>query len=588
MPVGMSNKVEILRTILFTEEDFKTIQNPEDLPEFTKKDLEFMVEYKKIYELGEPQLRKFMDKLATEGSELDPNSINYYTATLKSGPFGNMVQDILVNPEQHTYWKPYPDSIGRNGDSSYSLVNTTIYPDHPVPLGTDNRTHGKLPFFMAANLSVAIDSVESIFRPSLHSSFTYEDSKRSIQKRYDLDGNGDLTKTSHGFTGVKDTTAYKVVLSAVKGITKAIDDFFNLEDLRMLSAVNFSIYYDRLHGLSATFTKGTQERLVNAGIISIGGGIGIGGGISINPLIEIVEPEEPLPSEPMEASNILLTDTDPETGATSGQILVNHTGDDQSGVVEDENGNTVGFTTTDGTLYGIDQYGGIFTEGRPITQEETQSLISQGLPVTQDGKIIPRELRTGEGPGADGSNSMSDDINVPPDSSGNPPSNSSKSGGSGSEFYSDASGEDFAKIFKLKKKITDNGLARIIDLDLFGIEFDSDERRERQIKLTNGRDYDKTFNLNTNHGQLGNLSDPNNVTSTGEVIPTNTDTAPIAGLGRSVDDSSPPIALGDGPPPTIDGPPNEIFDPSQTRGSDADPPVVPESEQPPPNAVPID
>ena len=45
----MRNKIEILRSILFTKEDLVNYKNIDD--QFSKVEIEFMIEFKKIYEL---------------------------------------------------------------------------------------------------------------------------------------------------------------------------------------------------------------------------------------------------------------------------------------------------------------------------------------------------------------------------------------------------------------------------------------------------------------------------------------------------------------------------------------------------------
>ena len=63
----MRNKIEILRSILFTKEDLVNYKNIDD--KFSKVEIEFMVEFKKIYELGLNQLEKFINKLESFKSQ---------------------------------------------------------------------------------------------------------------------------------------------------------------------------------------------------------------------------------------------------------------------------------------------------------------------------------------------------------------------------------------------------------------------------------------------------------------------------------------------------------------------------------------
>lgn len=557
----MVNKVELLRAMLFTVEDFKTIKNLQDFPQFTQDDLDFMIEFKMIYEMGEPQLRKFIQKLEVDGFKIDAYSINYYTSVLLAGPFGNMIRDILGDLNQHTYWKRTPDSIARNSEVSYSAANTTSYTDHPVPAGTDNKILNKLPAFCSRILQLGLSAVEFVFRDSTKS-MTMSDNTLPIanknpQQRYNTEASGKLQQTAHGGYGVKDTNSYNNTLSASEGIQENLGGGLSEEDIRMMGGANDPAYAQRLRQFNADPTA--ELELPNQ---------------QINPL----EPFNPLPEGDGSSSDALLpalVTTDPETGATSGEFSdeqIRYDSPDQipaGQVIKDDNGNPVGVTGPNGKIFEIGE-GGVLLENGQITEDSAAaSLAQQG---NWDG-VNPTVDGNGPG-GVDGTNSLADDIRVPPESNG-VPVNSVNSGGAGSEFFYDSNrGGDFAKIFKVKKQVIDNGRIRIIELDLYGVEFDSDERRERLVRVTD-KDYDKIINLNTDQGQLGNASSPGVAT----VSPTQAlSSTPVRGLGQVPDDE---------PPPIVEGPPSGSFDANNPTGPDTLPPNVPEGDQPPPNATPI-
>lgn len=232
----MINKVEVLRAMLFTVEDFNTILNKQDFPQFNEADLDFMIEFKKIYELGEPQLRRFITKLDAEGTKLDPYSINYYTSVLKAGPFGNMVRDILGDLNQHQYWKPLPDGIGRNADNSHTAANTAWYPDSPQQDGVDRRLHPKLPNFMIGTLGKGLSSTNSVFYSSLASSTVVDNTyvKKDPQITYEKAQDGTLQDTAHGGYGVNDLKFLRTIQTIFPSIQNNVNNSFNSEDQRML------------------------------------------------------------------------------------------------------------------------------------------------------------------------------------------------------------------------------------------------------------------------------------------------------------------------------------------------------------------
>jgi hypothetical protein len=133
------NKVETLRSICFTIEDLSNITNLGDV--YTPKDIEFMVEFKKIYELGLTQLKKFIDKLDSEGNEIDEYSIQYYVKILLNGPLGSYVRGYS---EGKKYFSNIPDCLGQLGNKTRSISNTTIISNDPVSLGSSVDINNKL------------------------------------------------------------------------------------------------------------------------------------------------------------------------------------------------------------------------------------------------------------------------------------------------------------------------------------------------------------------------------------------------------------------------------------------------------------
>ena len=85
----MSNLVELLRAICFDKEDMSNTKL--EGIEFSDKEIEFMVEFKKVREFGISALEKFIDKLNEEGYKLPEYSVMYYVDQLLNGCFSPQV-----------------------------------------------------------------------------------------------------------------------------------------------------------------------------------------------------------------------------------------------------------------------------------------------------------------------------------------------------------------------------------------------------------------------------------------------------------------------------------------------------------------
>ncbi len=234
----MENKIELLRSICFTTDDMDTIQNISEIGDFSSKDIEFMVEFKKIYELGLDQLKIFIDKIDKEGHELDTYSINYYISILSNGPLGSYVRDLSKNKK---FFVNTPDSIGMFGNITKSPLNNTIYQNDDYPLGSSVDCYNRLPGFIQTSIQTATKVTEDLFRSSLGSSSTYDNTlplvDKSNQLRYNEEQLGKWVLRSNGNYMVKDS----FFLVSVKDVSK---DIFNSVNT-YLGDDNFRIYKDK-------------------------------------------------------------------------------------------------------------------------------------------------------------------------------------------------------------------------------------------------------------------------------------------------------------------------------------------------------
>jgi hypothetical protein len=228
----MNNRVETLRALCFTKEDLETITNLGD--SFTEKDIEFMVEFKKIYELGLSQLKKFIDKLDEEGKDLDTYSIMYYIEVLLNGPLGSYVREFSKDKK---YFVNSPDIMGMLGNRIVSHQNNTIHEDGSYMLGCAVDTYNKLPPFIQTTITNSIKQTENVFRSSLKSSSETDNTlpivDKANQTRYAEEKLGKWVIKPVGNYMIKDSYFYLTVNDVSEDIFKKVEDYLGEEDFRM-------------------------------------------------------------------------------------------------------------------------------------------------------------------------------------------------------------------------------------------------------------------------------------------------------------------------------------------------------------------
>jgi hypothetical protein len=227
----MQNKIELLRSICFTAEDLENITNLGDT--FTELDISFIVEFKKIYELGTLQLYKFIDKLDIEGKDLDVYSILYYTKILLNGPLGNYVREYAKDKR---YFSDFADSIGVLGNFARTTSNSPYVQNEKFPLGSSVETFNKLPDYMQASISL-VKMNEEIFNSSLKSSIINDNtlplSDKKPQDRYNQELSGKWGSLANASYLLQDVSFVNSIESISSNIFNSIKKQIGEENYRL-------------------------------------------------------------------------------------------------------------------------------------------------------------------------------------------------------------------------------------------------------------------------------------------------------------------------------------------------------------------
>jgi hypothetical protein len=230
----MDNKIEILRAICFTSEDMKTVSEIENY-NFSEIDIEFMVEFKKIYELGENQLYYFLDKLDCQGYQLDDYSLLYYVRELLSGPFKEQTIHYTKTNKIRYFVKNTPDEFGNNGNKTKTIQNTSLATKNSYRLGVSVDLYNKLPKNIQNTIFSAIGLTESIFRDSLKSSTVCDNTLPIVDKspnsRCNQEDNGSWEKIPNGTFLNKDPNMYEEISRVSKDIFEKVKKYLKDESV---------------------------------------------------------------------------------------------------------------------------------------------------------------------------------------------------------------------------------------------------------------------------------------------------------------------------------------------------------------------
>jgi hypothetical protein len=249
----MRNSVEVLRSICFTQEDMETITNLGD--QFSKEEIDFMVEFKKIYELGLGQLEKFINKLDEEGKDLDEYTIQYYVNLLLNGPLSSYVKTLS---EDKKYFSKIPNIMGFFGNKEKISQNTTSLEGYDYPLGVNVDTYNKLPPFIQNNIKIGNEINEKLFRSSVKHSTVFDNTlpivDKAPQQRYSEEPTGEWAKKAHGTCLVKDSIFYTVLEKINSDVFDKLEEFLGEEDFRIwVDHKNYNPFSDINDSTSSNF-----------------------------------------------------------------------------------------------------------------------------------------------------------------------------------------------------------------------------------------------------------------------------------------------------------------------------------------------
>jgi hypothetical protein len=209
----MNNKVEKLRALCYSKEDIKNI--PDIAGEFSDLEIEFIEQFKRVYEFGGDQVSIFMDMLNEGGYQLDVYTIMYYVDLLKNGPMRQYFYNYRGNKR---YYHPLPDVMGTLTNENKSPSNVTVISGDALEVGCSVEIRKRLPPRMKYEMDKAIPLCEQMFRSSLRSSTVHDNTLPLIDKkpesRCNSEPSGKWPLRPNANYMVKDIDWYNIVVAA--------------------------------------------------------------------------------------------------------------------------------------------------------------------------------------------------------------------------------------------------------------------------------------------------------------------------------------------------------------------------------------
>ena len=184
--------------------------------------------------MGINQLERFIDKLDSEGKDLDEYSIKYYVNLLLNGPLGNFARKLA---EGKNYFVNTPDSLGLMGNKTRTMQNTTVVEGYEYPLGCSVDVYNKLPLFIQEVTTKSIEQVESFFRSNLNASVVNDNTlplvDKNTSRRYNQEHTGELALLPVANYLLKDSYFYQVLDDISIQIFELVKDYLGEENFRL-------------------------------------------------------------------------------------------------------------------------------------------------------------------------------------------------------------------------------------------------------------------------------------------------------------------------------------------------------------------
>ena len=244
MDTEITKKVELLRALLRTKDQFDELIDTGANDEFSDKDKEFMEEFNKIYHVGLDQLKLFIDKIDEEGGEISVESVEYYKSLLFSGPLASNAREFA---ESKKFFKDTTDSLGSNGNLAKDNNSIPIFSTEIVAMNNTIAGLNKTPDFVTNLINTATSQTAMTTRETSEFLHTTDNTKPFIDKkqseRAEKEGKDGFDTESHGCYCVKDVEFVKVIDGISEDIFKKVEDYLGESDFAVFVFKKQSSYF---------------------------------------------------------------------------------------------------------------------------------------------------------------------------------------------------------------------------------------------------------------------------------------------------------------------------------------------------------
>ena len=248
MDTEITKKVELLRALLRTKDQFDELIDTGANDEFTDKDKEFMEEFKKIYYSGLEQLEKFINKIDEEGEEISIESIEYYKSILFNGPLaGNTLQLAKPPGEVKKFFKDTTDDLGTNGNTAADNNSIPIWSTDVVAFNNTVASNNKTTKFINDLIATATTQTATTMSQASEYLHDTDNTKPFIDKRQTervgSEGKDGFDKEAHGCYCVKDVEFRKVAEEISEDIFDKVEEYLGESDFAVFTFKKLSNYF---------------------------------------------------------------------------------------------------------------------------------------------------------------------------------------------------------------------------------------------------------------------------------------------------------------------------------------------------------